>query len=521
MIADWMQRPAASGLVVAARLMLSAAAGALGSVAFSVPAANWFLLVSLAVLFWLAVCPGDKKEGFGIGWIWGTAFFSIGLRWCYDSLHVHGQLNAWLSAASVLLLGAVLALFIGAVTGLVRAAPISRRLKLVALLPALWTIFELLRGVEPAGFGWLSVGYAFANDIFGAWAPVLGVYGVGFVVVLTVGLAVELLSPQEGKKPWMKTLDAVAIGALALGTLALSEVDFQQRGAKLEVRLVQPDLPVMMNDDPARVAERLERVTAMSSRASLGAGLDLIVWPESTILVPLRDGFDAPALSAVEVARKTGAAVVFNAFYREAPGRYYNALWLAENNGGAARMFYRKHHLVPFGEYVPSGFRWFVDALGIPMADQLPGPVGGEGFEIATVAGAAGICYENMFGEELRHAWDHGNPSFILNTANLGWFGDSVLAQFTAMSAMRARETARPVVQAVQNAHSALIGPDGGIQRLAGRGAQNLDLTLVTSLGEPTPFVRFGHWPLTAIVLLLAAAVLAAGRRHRKNPKSA
>lgn len=520
MIANWMRRPAGPGLVVFVRLLLSAAAGALGSVAFSVPAANWFLLVSLAVLFGLTVCPGGKKEGFGIGWIWGLAFFSVGLRWCYDSLHLHGQLNALLSVASILLLGAVLALFIGAVTGLVRAAPLSRRLKLVVLLPALWTIFELLRGVEPAGFGWLSVGYAFTTDIFGAWAPVLGVYGVSFVVVLTVGLAVELLTPQEDKKSWVKTLDAIAVGALALGTLALSEVDFQQRGSKLEVRLVQPDLPVVMSVDPVHAAERLERVTVMSSRASLGPGLDLIVWPESTVLVPLRDGLDVPALSAVEVSRKTGAAVVFNAFYREAPGRYYNALWLADNNGSPARMFYRKHHLVPFGEYVPAGFRWFVDALGIPMTDQLPGPVGGEGFEIAAVDGAAGICYENMFGEELRHAWDHGNPGFILNTANLGWFGDAVLAQFTAMSAMRARETARPVLQAVQNASSALIGPDGRIQRLAGNGAQNLDLTLVTSLGEPTPFVRFGHWPLTAIVLLLAAAAYAAGRRHTSSQAS-
>lgn len=71
--------------------------------------------------------------------------------------------------------------------------PVSRRLKLIVLLPVLWSIFELLRGVEPAGFGWLSVGYAYSSDFFGAWAPIAGVYGVGFAVVLTVGFAVELL----------------------------------------------------------------------------------------------------------------------------------------------------------------------------------------------------------------------------------------------------------------------------------------------------------------------------------------
>ena len=123
------------------------------------------------------------------------------------------------------------------------------------------------------------------------------------------------------------------------------------------------------------------------------------------------------------------------------------------------------------------------------------------------IQAAGGICYENMFGEELRHAWDKANPGFILNTANLGWFTDAVLPQFTAMSAMRARETARPLIQAVQNAHSALIGPDGKTQRLASKGAQNLDMTVVTATGSPTPFVRYGHWPLIGLLVFVLIAL--------------
>lgn len=493
---------------IALRLAAATLAGALGSVAFSVAAANWFLLVSLAVLFLVTVRTETKKEGFAVGWLWGLAFFSIGLRWCYGSLHDHGQLPAVLSVAAIVLLAGVLALFIGTVTGLTRAFPISRRLKLIVLLPTLWSVFELLRGVEPAGFGWLSIGYAYSTDFFGAWAPLAGVYGVGFVVVLTVGLAVELLFPAEDKKPWLKTLDAIAIGALALVTLTLNDVTYSERGPKLEVRLVQPNLPVTMAYRPAEAAARIDRAVAMSNRSAMGKPLDLIVWPESTIVTPLRDGLDSAALAAVDVAEKTGAAVVFNAFFREGLGRYYNAMWMAESNHRPARLIYRKHHLVPFGEFVPTGFRRFVDALGIPMTDQLRGPVGGDPFNVAGIQAAGGICYENMFGEELRHAWDKANPGFILNTANLGWFTDAVLPQFTAMSAMRARETARPLIQAVQNAHSALIGPDGKTQRLASKGAQNLDMTVVTATGAPTPFVRYGHWPLIGLLVVLLASCL-------------
>lgn len=94
---------------------------------------------------------------------------------------------------------------------------------------------------------------------------------------------------------------------------------------------------------------------------------------------------------------------------------------------------------------MPAGFRWFVDALGIPMADQLRGPVGGEPFEVSGVSGAVGICYENMFGEELRHAWDQANPIFILNTANLGWFSEAVLPQFTGMSAHESPRDRAPI----------------------------------------------------------------------------
>ena len=126
---------------IALRLVAAILAGALGSVAFSVAAANWFLLVSLAVLFLVTVRTETKKEGFGVGWLWGLAFFSIGLRWCYGSLHDHGQLPAVLSVAAIVLLAGVLALFIGAVTGLTRAFPISRRLKLIVLLPTLWSVF--------------------------------------------------------------------------------------------------------------------------------------------------------------------------------------------------------------------------------------------------------------------------------------------------------------------------------------------------------------------------------------------
>jgi apolipoprotein N-acyltransferase len=124
-----------------------------------------------------------------------------------------------------------------------------------------------------------------------------------------------------------------------------------------------------------------------------------------------------------------------------------------------------------------------------------------------------------MFGEELRDWWTFSSPGLILNQSNLGWFSDPAAVQFTQMSRMRARETARPVLQAMMGGYSALIRPDGEFDRVVGKGAQNLDLTVQAYGGQPTPFVRMGNAPLLALMLLFV--LLGIGARFRVSRKGA
>ena len=147
---------------------------------------------------------------------------------------------------------------------------------------------------------------------------------------------------------------------------------------------------------------------------------------------------------------------------------------------------------MPFGEFVPYGFRWLVDALAVPMADQVPGARPTSPVTMAGIQGAVGICYENIFPSELADWFDVGNPALIIYSANLGWFSDVSVRQFSQMSRMRAREAARPVLQVLNNAGSALFDPTGTELRRAGFGAQNLDATVRLFSGSPTPFMQYG-----------------------------
>lgn len=496
------------------RLVLALGAGPLAAAGFAPVSMPLCLLIGLYLLFLVAHNAKTPAESALSGWLWSVGYFATGLGWTFRSMNEFGQLPAVVAILGLVLLASFLALTIALACGLARRMPVGAVVRLAIVLPACWVLCEWVRGAALLGFGWLSVGYAFVDWTFAAWAPILGVYGVSWVAASLVGGVAALAYCHAG--PWGKSFLALFLGALGVASVVLEDVRWSTPQRALDVRVVQPALPVVMRADAATEQKRVERVEAMSRRSSLGGSLDLIVWPESVYVWPI-DRMRDTVLSGANVSAATGASVVMNAFAMPQPRVFHNAVWVSQD-GRLPEPVYAKMHLVPFGEFVPFGFRWFVDLLGIPMADQTRGSIPARGVKIAEVQTALQVCYENMFGEELRQWWATGNPRMIVNTANLGWFAPFVADQFTQMSQMRARETARPYIQALNNSHSALIDAQGRVQRRAWSGAQSLDMTVAPCFGEPTPFVRYGNG---LIVLLTTLSLLASVVFSRfKNKKA-
>lgn len=499
-----------------ARLGAALFTGIVASLGFAPVSVGIFTGVALVAFFWLVSLAATKKETFFIGWLWGIAYFASGLSWTYHAMHDVGGIPAVLAAGGVLIMSAFYGLVPALVCLLARWPRIPKSAMLAFLLPALWTVGEWLRGDLVMGFGWLSVGYAFTNTMLSGWAPVGGVYAVSFVVVFLAGGLAAALS--MGRNPTAKGLIAICFASVAIAGSWLDTLSWSKPLERLEVRVVQTALPVAMRMTREAAAERVQSTFVMGSSSPLGSHLDVVLWPESVFVASLERTPENLRLLPSALAQKLSAPVLFNAFYEPNRGRYYNEFWGALPDGRLEPL-YAKRHLVPFGEFVPWGFHWFVDALGVPMADQIKGasdnlvPLAlGEKSSAALT-----VCYENMFGGELRDWWRSGNPNLLINTANLAWFGSQVTAQFTQMSAMRSRETARPFLQALNNTGSALILPDGTMDRVVGPGAQAVDMQVMTYQGEPTPYVRFGDVPTLAAALLMALLSLLGGwwvQRH-------
>jgi apolipoprotein N-acyltransferase len=184
--------------------------------------------------------------------------------------------------------------------------------------------------------------------------------------------------------------------------------------------------------------------------------------------------------------------------------------------------FYRydKHHLVPFGEFIPYGFRWFTELMNIPLGDFNRGVVGAPSFGFRGERIGANICYEDLFGEELAARFEDAAaaPTVFANLSNIGWFGDTIaIHQHLEISRMRTLEFQRPMLRATNTGATAVIDHTGRVTASLPRLTQGVLDAEVQGRTGLTPFAwwaaRFGLWPLT----LLAIAIVAAARPPRRT----
>jgi apolipoprotein N-acyltransferase len=181
---------------------------------------------------------------------------------------------------------------------------------------------------------------------------------------------------------------------------------------------------------------------------------------------------------------------------------------------------YSKRHLVPFGEFIPRGFRWFVDLMQIPIGDQQRGALYQGPMELAGQRIAVNICYEDLFGAEIITAWQvpQRTPTILVNISNLAWFDDSIaLPQHLQISRLRALETGRPVLRATNTGATAIIDARGSVTaQLPFQSTGVLD-GRVQGYSGTTPYVRLGNTPVLGLIaaLLVAGVLLARGPASR------
>ena len=471
----------------------------------------WLQLLSMGGLFWLVERAATPRRAALLGWVFACAWLSGTFWWLFISLHTYGGLPAVLAVMAVVALAAALALPYALACGFFKAlAPVHSTSRAIVFAFS-WLLAELARGQWLTGFPWGAGGYA-QLDGLAVLAPYVGVYGVGWVASLVAACLVL-------RQWWVMALVALLVATASLVVLPPSDP-----AAKLPVTLLQGNIP---QDEKFELGAGVPVALNWYSAQLLQAQTALVVAPETAIpllLHQLPAGYWDRLLTRFASGGQT--ALVGVPLGNDKDG-YLNAV-VGLQPGQALPFEYAKHHLVPFGEFIPPLFRWFTEMLHIPLGDFNRGAVGQPSLRVAGQRLAPNICYEDLFGEELgaRFIDPAQAPTIFVNVSNIGWFGDSLaIDQHLSISRMRTLEFERPMLRATNTGATAIIDHRGRVVQALPRLTRDVLVGEVEGRGlnatsgwRITPYAwwvaRMGLWPLWGLGLLAWALAWWAQRRR-------
>lgn len=480
-------------------MLYSLLAGAATVLAFAPFGLHPLALLTLALLIHLWMNAPPQRCAL-LGFAFGAGFFGAGVSWVYVSLHQFGGMAAPLAAFATIVFCALLALFPAAAGWLQARVPAPDAARACLLIPAAWALSEWMLSWIFTGFPWLALGYSAAGWPLQGYAPMGGVYGVSFLIVSVAGMLWLL----AGQKPRFLVVLVLVVGTGE----ALRHVAWTvPAGAPVPTALLQGNIEQEMKFHP----ERAPRILETYARLAEGTQARLVIFPE-TALPAFLDRIDPAYLARLDaVGKRNEGDLLVGVPYRTGRNAYYNS---ALSLGVSPRQIYHKVHLVPFGEFVPPGFRWTLDVLSIPLSDFSRGSFDQPPLEVAGQRVAVNICYEDVFGAEIARSLPEA--TLLVNMSNVAWFGDSLApAQHLQIARLRAIETGRMHLTATNTGITAAIDRDGHVlARLEPFTRGRLEIPAQGYSGA-TPYVRLRDWPVVVACLLIFALFTLRAKRSR------
>ncbi len=424
------------------------------TVGFSLPPWGWWPLcfVGLVLFFKVSVKAQSTKERFLVGCAFGFAWLALGMGWMW-----------FLTAPGYIIAALLFSIFHGL------AAIVSSQLgQPMFSKPIAHTLAEALRfsfpfGGVPLATLPISVSQTRFADIVSIGGPILATW----FVLQTAALIFGYLDRRQSQQP----VAIVFLVLIAVQIFALASSPVRTTNETLRVALVQGGGPQGVLAINARARDAVDRHLKVTKTLQPTDNLDIVVWPENVIDVA-DFASSAEYLEIASEAKRLNAEFLVGVTENAGVNRFTNAQIVVQPNGEITSR-YDKVRRVPFGEYIPSGLRSLLTAIGAPV-DRIPSDaVQGKDpalLQLTKTDVAVTISWEAFFSGRANSGIEAGG-TILLNPTNGSSYNGTILqTQQLATNSLRARETGRWTLQAATTGFSAVITPQGKITNRVGVG---------------------------------------------------
>ena len=464
------------------------------------------------------------RSAFWRGWLAGSAYFLISTWWVGEAFLVDFEAHGWQAPFAVGFLAGGLGLLWGA-AGVVYRLLRPEGAWRVLTFAAVFALFEWLRGHILTGFPWDLPGEAWrAGGLVSQSAWLMGVYALSFVTLAISAAPALWFANDTSRSKWLASAVSglVLVSLLIFGAARLS--GSSSAPTPLTVRVVQANIEQAAKWTPESFRTIFDTYTQLTAAPAPGGTVpQLVIWPESAIPADsgayLAEGSWTRA--ALMEALKPGQILVMGAVRTESAAgdtRYFNAVLALRRDvtGLTPLAGYDKHHLVPFGEYMPMdklmgaiGFKALVHVSDGFTPGPEPAPIRIDGLPLVQPL----ICYESLFPGFVRR--DRPRPGWIANVSNDAWFGQtSGPWQHLNLASYRSIEDGIPMVRATPTGVSALVDAYGRPLRLLGPGKKGVIDAALPATAPSGPYRVFGD--LLFCLMVVAGIGIAAPSAYRR-----
>lgn len=436
---------------------------------------SFFAIIPL-FLFWK--CSNSKKEIILSAFLAQFILTLIGFHWVAHTAIQFGQLPWPLGILSLLAFCCVSSLHF------VLAAYFYFKVKnflknTMSHFIAMAAILYLFEFYLPKIFDW-NFGYTFYyNGLpIAQTAEWIGFTGLSFLVMITNSLFANYIhcNPHRSIKTLIKTKSAILpiLVVLALNLVGYFIKPKVLGDKKLNALIIQANIGNFEKIEAevgggrivTEIVKRYVRQTTEYIESHPEEKIDLIVWPETAIPIPMdeRNKYHPQYQQVQSMVRKLQIPLLSGSYLKD---RFpYNAIILFNKDGQIVNR-YKKHILLAFGEYIPI-IEKFPDL--VDLVDRLVPAISffgrGEGATVMPFKDlymAPNSCYEGLDPNYVNTSIKKG-ANLITNLTNDSWFGTTFEPyQHMYMTFARSIEFRIPVLRATNTGITSMARLDGSL----------------------------------------------------------